>query len=111
MPGLSKETVVDIWLNSDDAIRVLEKGYKIIHAAVEYFYLVSISHQVAPRESEAYLKDCGHGNWIGADGGGPSWCDPSKAGRGYTRKSSSLTPLTPDSTHITISEKTKRSGC
>jgi hexosaminidase len=43
MPGLSKETVVDIWLNSDDAIRVLEKGYKIIHAAVEYFYLVSIS--------------------------------------------------------------------
>jgi hypothetical protein len=44
MPGLSKETVVDIWLNSDDAIRVLEKGYKIIHAAVEYFYLVSTSH-------------------------------------------------------------------
>jgi hexosaminidase len=79
MPGLSKETVVDIWLNSDDAIRVLEKGYKIIHAAVEYFYLVSISHQVAPRESEAYLKDCGHGNWIGADGGGPSWCDPFKS--------------------------------
>jgi N-acetyl-beta-hexosaminidase len=46
MPGLSKETVVDIWLNSDDAIRVLEKGYKIIHAAVEYFYLVSTSHHV-----------------------------------------------------------------
>jgi hypothetical protein len=40
MPGLSKETVVDIWLSSDDAVRVLEKGYKIIHAAVEYFYLV-----------------------------------------------------------------------
>lgn len=41
LSGLSKETVVDIWLNSDDAIRVLDKGYKIIHAAVEYFYLVS----------------------------------------------------------------------
>jgi hexosaminidase len=43
MPGLSKETVVDVWLNADDAIRVLDKGYKIIHAAVEYFYLVSCS--------------------------------------------------------------------
>jgi N-acetyl-beta-hexosaminidase len=50
MPGLSKETVVDIWLNSDDAIRVLEKGYKIIHAAVEYFYLVSTSHHVVHRQ-------------------------------------------------------------
>ena len=50
MPGLSRETVVDIWLNSDDAIRVLEKGYKIIHAAVEYFYLVSISHRVIHRK-------------------------------------------------------------
>jgi hypothetical protein len=46
MPGLSKETVVDIWLNSDDALRVLEKGYKIIHAAVEYFYLVSIPRRI-----------------------------------------------------------------
>jgi hexosaminidase len=43
MPGLSKETVVDVWLKADDAIRVLDKGYKIIHAAVEYFYLVSCS--------------------------------------------------------------------
>jgi len=50
MPGLSKETVVDIWLNSNDAVRVLAKGYKIIHAAVEYFYLVSIPHHVDPRD-------------------------------------------------------------
>jgi hexosaminidase len=77
MPGLSKETVVDIWLNSDDALRVLEKGYKIIHAAVEYFYLVSTPHH--PKFQMIDGQDCGHGNWIGADGGGPSWCDPFKS--------------------------------
>lgn len=77
MPGLSKETVVDIWLNSDDAVRVLEKGYKIIHAAVEYFYLVRTSHH--PKREVTDGQDCGHGNWIGADGGGPSWCDPFKS--------------------------------
>ena len=55
MPGLSKETVVDIWLNSDDAIRVPEKGYKIIHAAVEYFYLVSIPHHVIVSRSDPGL--------------------------------------------------------
>ena len=49
MPGLSKETVVDIWLNSNDAVRVLEKGYKIIHAAVEYFYHVSTPDHVVSR--------------------------------------------------------------
>jgi hexosaminidase len=79
MPGLSKETVVDVWLNSNDAIRVLEKGYKIIHAAVEYFYLVSLPHFFGHRQDGAHLQDCGHGNWIGADGGGPSWCDPFKS--------------------------------
>jgi hexosaminidase len=40
MPGLSKVTVVDIWVSSADAVRVLDKGYKIIHAAGDYFYLV-----------------------------------------------------------------------
>jgi hypothetical protein len=49
MPGLSKETVVDIWLNSDDAVRVLEKGYKIIHAAVEYFYLVCTPQRIVSK--------------------------------------------------------------
>jgi hexosaminidase len=41
MPGLSKDTIVDIWVSSADAIRVLDKGYKIIHASGDYFYLVS----------------------------------------------------------------------
>ena len=41
MPGLSKDTIVDIWVSSDDAVRVLDKGYKIIHASGDYFYLAS----------------------------------------------------------------------
>ena len=40
MPSLSQETVVNIWVNAADARRVLDKGYKIVHAASEYFYLV-----------------------------------------------------------------------
>jgi len=43
MPGLSKDTIVDIWVSSDDAVRVLDKGYKIIHASGDYFYLASRS--------------------------------------------------------------------
>jgi len=78
MSGLSKETVVDIWLNSDDAARVLEKGYKIIHAAVEYFYLVNHTLTVEGKR-QAEQQDCGHGSWVGTNGGGPSWCDPFKS--------------------------------
>jgi len=25
-----------------------------------------------------HVKDCGHGEWIGKEGGGLSWCDPFK---------------------------------
>jgi hypothetical protein len=35
---------------------------------------------------------------------------PSKAGRGYIRKAPLRKLLTPDSIHITISEKIKRNG-
>ncbi|KAL1406042.1 Glucosamine-6-phosphate isomerase (Glucosamine-6-phosphate deaminase) (GNPDA) (GlcN6P deaminase) [Vanrija albida] len=60
--GLSNNTVVEIWVDSKDARRVVDKGYRIVHAAADYFYL-----------------DCGQGGWISADGGqGNSWCDPFK---------------------------------
>lgn len=88
MPGLSRETVVDVWLNSDDAIRVLDKGYKIVHAAVEYFYLVCTPHHPVDRWTDG--KDCGHGSWMGTDGGGPSWCDPFKS---WQRIYSLVSPL------------------
>jgi hexosaminidase len=77
MPGLSKDTIVDIWVNSADARRVLDKGYKIIHASGDYFYLVSVTFgQVRWR---LMYQDCGQGGWIGIEGGSNSWCDPFKS--------------------------------
>lgn len=61
IPSLRDDTVVCIWQDSADARKVLDKGFKIVHAAADYFYL-----------------DCGHGGWIGKGGGGNSWCDPFK---------------------------------
>ncbi|KAL7421213.1 Glucosamine-6-phosphate isomerase (Glucosamine-6-phosphate deaminase) (GNPDA) (GlcN6P deaminase) [Cryptotrichosporon argae] len=62
MPSLHKNTVVEIWVNSRDARAVLDQGYRIVHAAGDYFYL-----------------DCGQGGWIVKEGGSDSWCDPYKA--------------------------------
>ncbi|CDO72187.1 Glycoside Hydrolase Family 20 protein [Trametes cinnabarina] len=58
---LSKETKVLVWISSDNVKAVAEKGYKLIHAASDYFYL-----------------DCGGGGWVGANPNGNSWCDPFK---------------------------------
>ncbi|ODN91414.1 hexosaminidase [Cryptococcus wingfieldii CBS 7118] len=62
MPSLGNDTIVDIWVNSADARKVLNKGFRIVHASADYFYL-----------------DCGQGGWIGQEGGGNSWCDPLKS--------------------------------
>ncbi|CAG7853081.1 Probable beta-hexosaminidase fdl; AltName: Full=Protein fused lobes; Flags: Precursor [Serendipita indica DSM 11827] len=59
--GLHKDTVVLVWISSADAKAVVEKGFKIVHAPSDYFYL-----------------DCGHGAWVGAFPDGNSWCDPFK---------------------------------
>jgi hexosaminidase len=40
MPGLSTSTIVAIWKDSKDARAVLDKGYRIVHASADYFYLV-----------------------------------------------------------------------
>ncbi|OCF40249.1 hexosaminidase [Kwoniella heveanensis CBS 569] len=64
MPSLKNDTIVEVWVNSSDATKVLDKGYRVVHAASDYFYL-----------------DCGHGSWIGkpSEGGHhESWCDPYK---------------------------------
>ncbi|RSH95335.1 N-acetyl-glucosamine-6-phosphate deacetylase [Saitozyma podzolica] len=62
MWSLSRDTIVDIWKDSRDARAVLDRGYKIVHAPADYFYL-----------------DCGQGGWIAKEGGGNSWCDPFKS--------------------------------
>ncbi|KAL6304443.1 N-acetylhexosaminidase [Sparassis latifolia] len=59
--SLPTNTYVLVWISSDDVLAVAEKGYPIIHAASNYFYL-----------------DCGGGGWVGDYPAGNSWCDPFK---------------------------------
>lgn len=42
MSSLTNDTIVDIWVNSADARKVLDQGYRIVHASADYFYLVSV---------------------------------------------------------------------
>ncbi|KIY69292.1 glycoside hydrolase family 20 protein [Cylindrobasidium torrendii FP15055 ss-10] len=58
---VEKDALILVWISSEDAISVVEQGYKIIHAASDYFYL-----------------DCGLGGWVGDNVEGNSWCDPFK---------------------------------
>ncbi|KIK98528.1 glycoside hydrolase family 20 protein [Paxillus rubicundulus Ve08.2h10] len=58
---LSNETIVMVWISSEDAAAVAEKGFRIIQAPSNYFYL-----------------DCGGGGWLGDNPAGNSWCDPFK---------------------------------
>jgi hexosaminidase len=39
--NLSKDTIAQVWVSSADAKAVAERGYRLIHAASDYFYLVS----------------------------------------------------------------------
>ncbi|KAF8158414.1 N-acetylhexosaminidase [Crassisporium funariophilum] len=58
---LSNETVIMVWISSQNAAAVASKGLRIVHSPSDYFYL-----------------DCGGGGWIGSNPGGNSWCDPFK---------------------------------
>ncbi|KAI0763524.1 N-acetylhexosaminidase [Trametes elegans] len=58
---LSKDTPVLVWISSANVKAVVEKGFKVIHSASDYFYL-----------------DCGGGGWVGDYPAGNSWCDPFK---------------------------------
>ncbi|KAM0793381.1 hypothetical protein ACM66B_000835 [Microbotryomycetes sp. NB124-2] len=61
--SLSQDTIVTVWISSANVRAVAEAGFRVIHAASDYFYL-----------------DCGAGGWIGnVPGGGNSWCDPFKS--------------------------------
>lgn len=73
---LSNETLVLVWISSEDVQAVAEKGFRVIHAASNYFYL-----------------DCGAGEWIGDDPSGNSWCDPFKTWQ-YTYTFDPLANLT-----------------
>ncbi|KAG5644539.1 hypothetical protein DXG03_008193 [Asterophora parasitica] len=59
--GLGKDTLVMVWISSQHAAAVAAKGFRIVHAPSDYFYL-----------------DCGAGEWLGNNHKGNSWCDPFK---------------------------------
>ncbi|KZV92548.1 beta-hexosaminidase [Exidia glandulosa HHB12029] len=58
---LPKDTVVLVWISSQNVASVASKGYRIVHAASDFFYL-----------------DCGLGGWVGDCAGCNSWCEPYK---------------------------------
>lgn len=71
-----------VWISANNVASVAQKGYKVIHAANEFFYL-----------------DCGHGGWVGQNPLGNSWCDPFKT----WQKAYSFDPLaglTSDQHHL-----------
>ncbi|KDQ08352.1 glycoside hydrolase family 20 protein [Botryobasidium botryosum FD-172 SS1] len=59
--GVSNDTIVMVWISSANVRAVVDKGYRVVHAPSDYFYL-----------------DCGAGEWLGNDIAGNSWCDPFK---------------------------------
>ncbi|GAA5901608.1 hypothetical protein JCM8208_001554 [Rhodotorula glutinis] len=76
---LGRDVVVMVWINSSNVRAVADKGYRIIHAASDFFYL-----------------DCGAGSWLGNSPNATSWCDPYKS----WQKSYSFNPyLDLDSAH------------
>ncbi|KAF8993489.1 beta-hexosaminidase [Cyathus striatus] len=58
---LANDTIVMVWISSTDAASVAAKGFRLVHAPSDYFYL-----------------DCGGGGWVGNNINGNSWCDPFK---------------------------------
>ena len=45
---ISKESPVLVWISSANVKAVAEKGYKVIHAASDYFYLVRLAFSSTP---------------------------------------------------------------
>lgn len=37
---VKKDTLVLVWISSENAKNVVEKGYRVVHAASDHFYLV-----------------------------------------------------------------------
>ncbi|THH03664.1 hypothetical protein EW145_g6103, partial [Phellinidium pouzarii] len=58
---LGNDTIAMVWISSADVAADAAKGFRLVHAASDYFYL-----------------DCGGGGWAGDNIDGNSWCDPFK---------------------------------
>ncbi|KAJ7166354.1 glycoside hydrolase family 20 protein [Mycena crocata] len=82
--AISNDSLVMVWISSQNAAQVAAKNFKIVHAPSDYFYL-----------------DCGAGEWIGKNPSGNSWCDPFKT----WQKSYTFNPLeniSPAQTHLVL---------
>ncbi|KAK4703376.1 hexosaminidase, partial [Phenoliferia sp. Uapishka_3] len=55
--NLANDTIVMVWISSQNVANVVQEGYRVIHAASNYFYL-----------------DCGAGGWLGNAPDLQSWC-------------------------------------
>lgn len=60
------DPITRVWISSEDAAAVAEKGFRIIHAPSNYFYLVSPCVLYRRMISTLY-QDCGAGEWISDD--------------------------------------------
>lgn len=40
LSGIAPDTIVDVWIDSANAKKVADKGFKFVHASSEYYYLV-----------------------------------------------------------------------
>jgi hexosaminidase len=59
--NMDPNTIVQVWTNSENVKKVVEKKLRTIVSPANFWYL-----------------DCGQGAWINTERGGTSWCDPFK---------------------------------
>ncbi|KAJ3518178.1 hypothetical protein NLJ89_g16 [Agrocybe chaxingu] len=83
--NLANDTLIMVWISADNVASVAQKGFKIVHAANEYFYL-----------------DCGGGGWVGQNVLGNSWCDPFKTWQKVAYSFNPLAGLTEDQYHLVL---------
>ncbi|TRM62157.1 glycoside hydrolase family 20 protein [Schizophyllum amplum] len=81
---LSNDTIVIVWVSSENAAKVAEQNFKIVHGPSDYFYL-----------------DCGAGAWVGNYPYGSSWCDPFKSWQ-YAYTFDPLANLTSDQASLVM---------
>jgi hexosaminidase len=68
-----------VWISSDNVKAVTEKGFKLVHAASDFFYLVCYFWFLRlALDTNLIHQDCGGGGWLGNFSRGNSWCDPFK---------------------------------
>ncbi|KAF8587677.1 glycoside hydrolase family 20 protein [Ramaria rubella] len=84
---LSNDTIVMVWISSQDVAAVADKGFRVVHAASDFLYL-----------------DCGGGEWVGDDIAN-SWCDPFKTWQ-KIYSFDPLATLTADQTNLILGGET-----